>query len=71
MTMRGEEVTQAIQVCYSLTEENRKREVAGLLEAMDEFGLSEGMIITDDVEGVEEYEGKKVRFVGLWKWLLN
>ncbi|HJH28101.1 MAG TPA: ATP-binding protein, partial [Methanosarcinaceae archaeon] len=71
LVMRGEEVTQAIQVCYSLTEQNRKREVAGLLEAMDEFNLSEGTIITDDVETIEMHGGKSVRFVALWKWLLD
>ncbi len=71
LVMKGGEVTQAIQVCYSLTEQNRKREVAGLLEAMDEFNLSEGMIITDDVETVEMHGGKSVRFVALWKWLLD
>jgi len=68
---RGENVTQALQVCYSLTEQNRKREIAGLLEAMDEFELSEGTIITDDVEAVEMYGDKSIRFVALWKWLLE
>lgn len=71
LVVSGEEVTQAIQVCYSLTEKNKTREIAGLLEAMDKFNLSEGMIITDDVEGIEEYEGKSIRFVALWKWLLE
>jgi len=45
--------------------------VAGLLEAMDEFNLSVGMIITDDVETVEMHGDKSVRFVALWKWLLE
>jgi predicted AAA+ superfamily ATPase len=71
VTKRGEEVTQAIQVCYSLTEQNRKREVAGLLEAMDEFELSEGTIITDDVDTVEMHGYKGIRYVPLWKWLLE
>jgi len=68
---RGENITQALQVCYSLTEQNRKREIAGLLEAMDEFELSEGTIITDDVETVEMYGDKSIRYVALWKWLLE
>jgi len=68
---RGENITQALQVCYSLTEQNRKREIAGLLEAMGEFELSEGTIITDDVETVEMYGDKSIRFVALWKWLLD
>jgi len=38
---------------------------------MDEFELSEGTIITDDVETVENYGDKSIRFVALWKWLLG
>jgi len=68
---RRENIAQAFQVCYSLTEQNREREIAGLLEAMDEFELSEGTIITDDVETVEMYSDKTIRFVALWKWLLD
>ncbi|MCD4842515.1 MAG: ATP-binding protein [Methanosarcinales archaeon] len=71
VVMRGQSITQAFQVCYSLTEQNREREIAGLLEAMDEFELSEGTIITDDVETVENYGDKSIRFVALWKWLLD
>ena len=65
MIIKGENITQVIQVCYSLTEQNRKREVAGLLEAMDEFNLSEGTIITDDVGDVEMHGEKSVRYVAL------
>jgi len=68
---RRENITLALQVCYSLTEQNREREIAGLLEAMDEFELSDGTIITDDVETVEIYGDKSIRFVALWKWLLD
>ncbi len=71
VVMRGQSITQAFQVCYSLTEQNREREIAGLLEAMDEFELSEGTIITDDVETVENYGDKSIRYVALWKWLLD
>ncbi len=68
---RGETIAQAFQVCYSLTEHNRVREIAGMLEAMHEFKLSEGTIITDEMETVEMHGEKSIRYVPLWKWLLG
>lgn len=68
---RGETIAQALQVCYSFTGHTREREIAGLIEAMDEFKLSEGTIITDEMETVEKHGEKSIRFVPLWKWLLG
>ena len=39
-------VSQAIQVCYKLSEDNKEREINGLKEAMSKFGLVKGIIIT-------------------------
>lgn len=66
-----ERIAQAIQVCLKITPENKEREVGGLLEAMDAFNLKEGIIITEDNEAEEEIGGKKIKYVPLWKWLLN
>ncbi len=68
---KGADITQVIQVCCSLTQQNREREIAGLLEAMNEFKLSEGTIITDDIEAIEEQGDCSIRFIPLWKWLLS
>ena len=38
--------TKAIQVCHEVHLDNQEREVAGLLEAMDFFDLTQGFIIT-------------------------
>ena len=38
---------------------------------MNEFNLSEATIITDDVETVEKHGDKSIRYVALWKWLLD
>lgn len=67
----GEQVREAIQVCYDLTEENREREINGIIEAMEEFRLEEGLIITGDLEGEEEMAGRKISYKPLWKWLLE
>lgn len=42
-------ITRAYQVCLSLADTNtRQREVAGITDAMKDFGLKEGFIITKD-----------------------
>ncbi|MDO9538066.1 MAG: ATP-binding protein [Thermoplasmata archaeon] len=64
-------IIEAIQVCYEITEENREREIAGLIEAMEKFNLKKGLIITADFEGEERIEGKDIRYEPLWKWLLG
>lgn len=39
-------ITKAIQVCFKVDNRNKEREINGLLEAMDMFGLDEGFILT-------------------------
>ncbi len=63
-------VVRAIQVSYQINE-NREREVNGLLEAMDAFKLKEGLIITEDREEEERIDGREIVYMPLWKWLLN
>nr|MBI4156216.1 ATP-binding protein [Candidatus Woesearchaeota archaeon] len=64
-------ITKAIQVCYDLNKENRKREVKGLLEALNKFKLKSGFIITLDQEEEFEEEGRKIKVIPIWKWLLE
>jgi predicted AAA+ superfamily ATPase len=64
-------VVQAIQIAESLSSENEKREVGGVLEAMNKFKLKEGFIITLDEERVIEMESKKIFVIPAWKWLLE
>ena len=59
-----EKITQAIQVCYSLNNENRERELKGLKEVMKRFKLKSGLIITLDQE--EQIENIKVMSVIKW-----
>lgn len=39
-------ITKAIQVCYEINTRNKEREINGLLEAMETFGLDKGYILT-------------------------
>lgn len=59
----------AIQVCYNI-QNSHEREVKGLLEAMDQFNIKEGIIITENESYKETVDGKRIVFVPLWKWLL-
>ena len=38
---------------------------------MKAFKLKQGLIITEDKEGEEKVDGKKIGYVPLWKWLLD
>ena len=65
-------VKQVVQVCWDPTEEEtKKREVRGLVKAMEEFKLKEGLVLTEDFEGEEKIGKKKVVYKPLWKWLLG
>jgi len=64
-------IEQAIQVCASLTdEETRRRELRGLVRALDRFGLQEGLVITLHEEEVIEINGKTLHVQPAWKWFL-
>jgi len=71
LTTKSEEVKEAIQVCYGLTDENKDRKVNGLIESMEEFKLNEGLIITSDFEGEDIEGGEKIEYELLWEWLLE
>lgn len=65
-------VKQLIQVCWNIENpDTKKRELKGLLEAMEEFKLRSGLILTEDIEKEEAVDGKKITYVPLWRWLLE
>ena len=69
---KGLKITQAIQVCLSLENPmTKKREIEGLLEAMQKYNLKEGIILTLDKEGAENLSGKNIIIMPIWKWLLE
>ncbi len=65
----GKKITRAVQVCYSLNEETQKREINGLLEALNEFNLAEGLILTHDQEDQIGIGGRKIIVKPAWKWM--
>jgi uncharacterized protein len=68
----GKTVSDAIQVSYSLKDAGtRKRALGGLFEAMKEFGLRKGTILTQDESEEISVEGGKIEVVPVWQWLLR
>ncbi|MEK6935494.1 MAG: ATP-binding protein [Nanoarchaeota archaeon] len=67
----GAKVSKAIQVCYDLNEENREREINGLIEALNKFKLKEGLILTYDKDDEFKIENKKIKVMPIWKWILE
>jgi predicted AAA+ superfamily ATPase len=66
-----EKITQAIQVCFDLNEETKDREIYGLLEALKEFKLDKGLILTYKQEDEFKVEDKIIKVIPVWKWLLE
>jgi uncharacterized protein len=65
-------VTEVIQVVYDLnTPKTKEREVRGLLSGLKEFKLKTGIIITNDLDKEEKIEDKTIKYIPLWKWLLE
>lgn len=65
----------AVQVCVHLdSDEIKKREYAGLIEAMQTYGLRNGIILTEGAEYSETVtsQGSEyyIQVIAVWKWLL-
>ncbi len=69
---QNSKVKQLIQVCWNIHEyRTKKRELKPLLKASKELKCKNLLVITSDYESEEKIYGKKIRFIPLWKWLLN
>ena len=64
-----EKITHAFQVCYELNEDNKEREIKGLVAALNEFKLKEGVILTYDQTDKFVFEDKKITVIPVWKWM--
>ncbi len=60
-----------IQVCYDLTNENKDREIQGLLEAIHFTGLQFGTIVTMNTSDAFVIEGKKISVVKAKDFLME
>ncbi|MBQ4496408.1 MAG: ATP-binding protein [Spirochaetaceae bacterium] len=61
----------AIQVCYSLfDDETREREFAALFALSKRYELNSFSVISKDTEETLEYKGLKIKVIPAWKWIL-
>ncbi|MCD6244346.1 MAG: ATP-binding protein [Candidatus Korarchaeota archaeon] len=67
----GGRVRELIQVTLTLDPDVKRRELSALVAASEALGCSNLKVITLDEEGVEEQDGKKVKVLSLWGWLLK
>lgn len=64
-----EKVTQVVQACFELNSDNLQREMNGLKEAMDFFGLQEGTIVTLNQTDLFINGDKHIRVISANDWL--
>lgn len=68
---KGKSGLNAIQVCYELNDENEKREIGGLLEALKELKLNTGLILTYEQTDAYSIDNKKITVMPVWKWIIS
>ncbi len=67
----GQKLTGLIQVAWDVREEATQRcEERALWCAMEELDVDSGVILTEDEERTLEENGKTIRYMPIWKWLL-
>ncbi|MHB1622598.1 MAG: ATP-binding protein, partial [Cuniculiplasma sp.] len=64
-------IIMAVQVTYSLSDDNRNRELNGLMEAVEYFKLSEGLLLTFDQEDYFRIRNKTIKVKPVWKWAME
>ena len=65
-------VKSAVQVCWNIEDlKTKKREIDSLIVGLENLNLKEGLVITEDYENVEYYKEFEIKFIPLYKWLLN
>lgn len=65
LTKSNGSVSQAIQVCWEVNNDNLNREITGLKDAMKETNIQNGIIITNNQE--DNLDG--IKLIPAWKWL--
>ena len=67
----GTKIIQAIQVCSDITSWNENREIEGLYEAMEQYNLKDGLLLSTDQEEIRSIKNKTIHIMPTWKWILK
>lgn len=66
----GMRINAAYQVTIAMNDEKTcKREIEGLLEALNAYGLTEGYILTMEEKEDVEIDGKQIHILPTWEWM--
>jgi len=72
LILNNRKVVKAVQVCYSFQKaDTKKREIEGLLSALNKFNLDSGEIITYEHKERLEMGGKIIEMIPIYEWLLK
>lgn len=64
-------IINALQITKEISSENEEREFGGITEAMEVYGLKEGYVLTLEQRENRKIEGKTIRILPVWQWLIN
>ena len=68
----GMEVKQLIQVCYDIDDTlTKERELKSIVKASKELRCNDLLVITWDYEDEQKFKEKNIKYIPLWKWLLE
>ncbi len=70
LVKEGVNITEAIQVTWVTDQSNLSREYEGLQEAMQNYKLKRGLLITYDTEPAFTNLNRQIETIPVWKWLL-
>ncbi len=69
---KGINIEKLIQVCYKIEDlKTKERGTKALIEASQDLDCDDLLVITWDVEDEKISQGKKIKFIPIWKWLLS
>jgi len=69
---KEQKIRQLIQVCWNINEyKTKEREIKALLKASKELKCKNLLVITEDKEEEEKIDSKTLKYIPLWKWLLQ
>ena len=69
LVRKGTRVDKLINVCWDLNENNKKRELSGLQEAMDKFDVADAEIVVGGYDEQAEFKGKKIAIRNFFHWI--
>jgi len=69
---KGKKVSTLLQCCFDVRDyQTKERELKSLLKASKTLSCSDLNVITYDYQAEERIAGKRIKFIPLWKWLLD